>query len=250
MLDFIHSYKVSIRVQAETWLSTGKRWKTLLAERIANGLVGAVAAILELATHQEIYAVAFLGCIAAAMSDTVATEIGLLSTSKPRLIFQPRKIVAPGTSGGVSGLGEMAGSRFSYWSWRFGRCSRGCFRNSSGEAYTLIAVVVAAFLAMNFDSLLGATVQGKNKCRVCGGDTENLYHHGEPTISEKGIRFLDNNVVNLVGNNCSRTDFDCTVSSAYLLKLLSVEAISEMFIRDWDIESRSRKVTVSFCKVS
>lgn len=165
---------------------------------LANGVVGAVVAISELATHQEIYAVAFLGCMAAAMSDTIATEIGLLSTSKPRLIFEPRKTVTPGTSGGVSGLGEMAGLVSAIGLGSLGVALKVVSGSRLETAYALIAVVAAAFLAMNFDSLLGATVQGKNKCKVCGADTENLYHHDERTISEKGIRFLDNNAVNLI----------------------------------------------------
>jgi uncharacterized membrane protein len=61
-----------------------------------------------------------------------------------------------------------------------------------------VAVVSGAFLGMNFDSLLGASVQGRNKCRVCGKQTEELMHHGERTISESGIRYFENNVVNLV----------------------------------------------------
>ena len=165
---------------------------------LANGLVGAVAAIFELATHQEIYAVAFLGCIAAAMSDTVATEIGLLSASKPRLILDPRKIVVPGTSGGVSAIGEIAGLVSAIGLGSLGAALKVVSGTPWEIFYALIAVMTAAFVAMNFDSLLGATVQGKNKCKVCGADTENLYHHGEPTNSEKGIRFLDNNAVNLI----------------------------------------------------
>ena len=173
----------------------GRRsWQNVLA----NGLVGVVAAIFELATHQEIYAVAFLGCIAAAMSDTIATEIGLLSGSKPRLILDPGKTVAPGTSGGVSGMGEMAGLVSAIGLGSLGVALKVVSGTSLETAYALIAVISAAFLAMNFDSLLGATVQGKNKCKICGADTENLYHHGEPTVSEKGIRFLDNNAVNLI----------------------------------------------------
>ncbi|HVB11938.1 MAG TPA: DUF92 domain-containing protein [Nitrososphaerales archaeon] len=165
---------------------------------LANGLVGAIAAIFELATHQEIYAVAFLGCIAAAMSDTIATEIGLLSASKPRLILDPRKIVVPGTSGGVSAMGEMAGLVSAIGLGSLGVALKVVSGTRLEIFYALVAVITAAFLAMNFDSLLGATVQGKNKCKICGADTENLYHHDEPTISEKGIRFLDNNAVNLI----------------------------------------------------
>src|SRR5579864_8327926 len=65
---------------------------------LANGLIAGLAATAEIVTHQEIFMVAFLGSIATAMSDTVATEIGLLSSSRPRLISNLRKFVEPGTS--------------------------------------------------------------------------------------------------------------------------------------------------------
>ena len=62
----------------------------------------------------------------------------------------------------------------------------------------LVTVVAASFIAMNFDSLLGATIQGVNKCVVCNATTESLSHHGKRTLTIKGSRYLDNNVVNLI----------------------------------------------------
>jgi len=183
---------------------------------LANGLIGGVAAILELITHQEIYAVLYVASIAAAMSDTIATEIGLLSNSRPRMIINPRKIAVPGTSGAISGLGEIAGLASA-----IGIAGLGALLNvDSGShfhaAYAFIAVAFSAFLAMNFDSLLGATVQGKNRCKVCGKSTESLRHHGEPTISENGTRFLDNNMVNLIA-----TFVAALISVAVYLALVS-----------------------------
>ena len=66
---------------------------------IANGGLSAAIAIAEYFTHQEIFVIAFLTSVAAAMSDTIATEIGLLSKSKPKLITNLSKTVEPGTSG-------------------------------------------------------------------------------------------------------------------------------------------------------
>lgn len=165
---------------------------------LANGLVGGALAVAEIQTHRDIFAVAYLASIAAAMSDTIATEIGLLSKSTPRLIFNPRRIVPAGTSGGVTGLGELAGLMAA-----LGLCGLGVgigvvLGNSSVVALSFVAAVLAAFVSMNIDSLLGATVQGRNKCKSCGLVTEELYHHGEPTIPETGFRFLDNNAVNLI----------------------------------------------------
>ncbi len=52
--------------------------------------------------------IAFYGAIATALADTVSSEIGMLSKSKPRLITNFKK-VAIGTDGGVTLLGLVAG---------------------------------------------------------------------------------------------------------------------------------------------
>ena len=165
---------------------------------VANGLVAGIAALAELSTHQDIFIVAFLGSIAAAMSDTIATEVGLLSKSKPRYIVNLRKFVEPGTSGGVSLLGELAGIASSTGIALLGIGLRIVTGSNLVLVSAFIAVVLSAFIGSNFDSFLGSTVQGQNRCRVCGARTESAKHHGRSTVSEKGFRFLDNNAVNLI----------------------------------------------------
>jgi uncharacterized protein (TIGR00297 family) len=165
---------------------------------LANGAVAGLAAVAELISHQDIFIIAFLGAVAAAMSDTIATEVGLLSSSKPRMIVNLRKFVDPGTSGGISLLGELAGVASA-----LGIASLGIFlKIINGSIPHMIAgfsaVFFGALLATNFDSLLGGTVQGVNHCQVCAEKTESLIHHGMPTRPVKGYRILDNNAVNLI----------------------------------------------------
>lgn len=163
---------------------------------LANGLVAGVAAVAEIETHRDVFIVAFLGSIAAAMSDTVATEVGLLSKSKPRLIVHPRTKVEPGTSGGVTLLGELACLTSALVITAIGNALgilSGSFRTLAAAA---IAVILGAILATNLDSVMGGTVQGRNKCQVCGERTEALTHHDTPTVCITGKRFVDNNVVN------------------------------------------------------
>ena len=60
---------------------------------------------------------------AATTADTLSSELGILSKSKPRLILNPWKICPPGTNGAVSGMGlgaAVVGATFigavsSYW---------------------------------------------------------------------------------------------------------------------------------------
>jgi len=165
---------------------------------LANGLVAGLAAVAEIVTHQDVFIVAFLGSIAAAMSDTVATEIGLLSKSRPRMIVNLRKSVDPGTSGGVTLIGELACLVSAIVITGIGTflgIISGGYRTLSAAA---LSVIIGAIIATNFDSLLGGTVQGRNRCAVCGARTEALTHHGAPTVSVSGKRRMDNNAVNLI----------------------------------------------------
>jgi uncharacterized protein (TIGR00297 family) len=96
---------------------------------------------------------AFVGSIAAAMSDTLSSEIGGLF-DRPRLIttLEP---VEPGTDGGVTWQGELAGVA--------GAALVGViaalllpFEGARG----LLVVVLGGVTGMTVDSLLGATLEG------------------------------------------------------------------------------------------
>lgn len=189
---FRYEYKLKLGTAQE---KGGRRsW----SNAVANGLIGGLFAVAEIVSHQPIFAIAYLASISAAMSDTIATEIGLLSSSKPRLIYNPRKVVAAGVSGGVSGLGELAGLISALGLGVFGIAIGVISGQSSYVWPALASVVIASFIAMNCDSLLGATVQGMNRCVVCNETTESLRHHGKSTVTVKGIRYLENNMVNLI----------------------------------------------------
>jgi uncharacterized protein (TIGR00297 family) len=167
---------------------------------IANGGVAAIASVVELYTHSEIFAVMFLTSVTAALSDTLATEIGLLSRSKPKLITHLSKNVEPGTSGGISLLGDASAILSAVGMSILGLAvfviGWSGFRSlvAAGSA-----VILGAIIGVFIDSVLGATVQGANKCVVCGKFTENLRHHSETTVTVRGVRFIDNNVVNFLG---------------------------------------------------
>lgn len=91
------------------------------------------------------------GAVAAATADTWATELGLLSGRRPRLIttWQP---VARGTSGGITALGTVAGA-----------LGAGLIA-ALGSALLHVgwpAAWLAGIGAMVADSLLGATSEGR-----------------------------------------------------------------------------------------
>ena len=115
--------------------------------------------------------VAFVGAIATALADTLATEIGLLSRKKPVLITRWRTEVEPGTNGGVTWSGLAAslvgGAMMAALAWLLALGTIYPQDRPEGMrnffATSVIAVTIAAFLGSLFDSLLGATVEGKGK---------------------------------------------------------------------------------------
>jgi len=119
----------------------------------ANGLVASSAAILFGITHYPMFIALFLGSVATATADTVAGEIGMMSPT-PYLITT-WKPVPPGTNGGISAIGEIAG---------FGACTVilvVAFALNVCSVSMMIIGIVAGFLGTNIDSLIGATIENR-----------------------------------------------------------------------------------------
>ena len=109
------------------------------------------------ASHLFMYI--YLGSVATATGDTLASEVGTTYKGSPRMITTLKK-VEPGTDGGVSTLGETAsllGSLvIAIFAVLFGVIAvdpnRLCLIG-------MAIVVVSGFVGTNIDSLLGATLQ-------------------------------------------------------------------------------------------
>jgi len=182
-----------------------RQWGNVLA----NGLTASIFALLYflnssfMGNHGTIYLVGYVGAISAMMADTIATELGLLSKKSPILITTFKK-VEPGTSGGITLLGELAALLGSciigFTSWIFLELKFILFEKS----YTFIIVICAiigGLFGCFVDSILGATIQGLYKCEKCNKITEKRVHSCG-TISKKirGINIINNNIVNLISS--------------------------------------------------
>ena len=169
-----------------------RNWPNILA----NGGLAAVFGLGELFLGGASFSVLYLGAMSAAAADTVATEVGLLNRSLPRLITHPSRVVNPGVSGGVTGLG-FAGSFMASLAIGLIAALLGVARTFSPVVVVLVTVIggLAGSVA---DSLIGATFQRKGTCAVCGATTESLVHCGKPTKRVSGLPFVDNNIVNLL----------------------------------------------------
>ena len=163
-----------------------------LRQVLANGWWAAVGAAVVHADAVPGWAL-LTGALASAQSDTWATEVGARSRRPPRLITTGQP-VAPGTSGGVTGVGTAGGLLG-------GALLAGAAALVGAPRGAAMAGLAGGLVGMTADSILGATVQGRFHCPACNNDTERRRHHcGTKTTAVRGWPWLDNDGVNLVAN--------------------------------------------------
>jgi uncharacterized protein (TIGR00297 family) len=171
---------------------------------LANGGVFAAAAIALAVWDVPALGAAGLGAIAAATADTWSTEVGMLAPQQPRAILT-HEPVPPGTSGGVTVAGWLAGCA--------GALSIACVatlvRLGGFEALAAAAGGIGGMLA---DSVLGASVQAQYRCERCDADTERRVHRcGTRTKHVRGWRWMDNDAVNLLATSAGA----CIAAAAF-----------------------------------
>ena len=142
-------------------------------------------------------AVAFLSYFSCCGGDTFASELGVLSKSKPRLITTfCRKEVEPGTNGGVSLLGVVAsifGGLVAASGWALGAYITSGVRTEI--LYALIIGAFGGFFGSFVDSVLGATVQYSGYCR----ERKKVVSKPGPTVTKiSGLEILSNSGVNVL----------------------------------------------------
>jgi len=158
---------------------------------LANGAVFALAAILQLIHPSALWLAAGAGALASSAADTWGTEIGMLSSSSPRMITTWRT-VPTGTSGAVSAVGvvaTVAGALFiSLTAWLVHR-----------NVQVALAVSLGGLAGAFIDSMGGALWQSRRFCARCESATERLVHDcGAPTERAGGLEWLDNDGINAV----------------------------------------------------
>lgn len=218
-------FKESLKESLAEKFSKGHRRD--LAQTLANGGAGALCVLGYAVYPHTAWWFAFVGAMATVNADTWATELGVLSRARPKLIFTNQE-VERGTAGGVTLFGSMAAA----WGAIFIGFLGGLFYGSQavdsalnqylralavgdpvgipdpGGIFrsALFAVLlwgtVGGFLGALFDSVLGASVQAIYFCDHCKKETERHPTHscGHPTRQVRGWRWLDNDWVNFLSS--------------------------------------------------
>ncbi len=145
---------------------------------LANSLVALIAVVAaagspDLGISETVFFYAFAGAVAAALADTLSSEIGGLYDD-PRLLTTFER-VEPGTDGAVTWQGELMGIAGAT---TIAAIGYGAFTgiDLAGAA----AILIAGVVGMTVDSLLGATIEGW----LCGN---------------KGVNFLATFVAAMTG---------------------------------------------------
>ncbi|MFA5313236.1 MAG: DUF92 domain-containing protein [Methanomassiliicoccales archaeon] len=149
--------KYKFEVKRKKGLQEGKKGERTYRNVIANGSVPLMVALISFATGDqgsEVAGMAYLCAISVAASDTIASEMGVLSP-KVWMITNFKRVEA-GVNGGVSVYGTawaLLGACFaSVVGWAV------LFPGTAPDVRVLIPAIVG-FVGCNIDSLIGATLE-------------------------------------------------------------------------------------------
>ena len=168
---------------------------------VGNGVVASASLVIAYLTGvgEELAFVVYLGSVAAAFADTMATEVGMLGERPPRSIvfFKP---VDKGSSGGVSALGYGGAVLAALILWLGVALLSPLLNPLSNLSLTkLLAIVaIASLLGSTVDSVVGALFQAKYRCAVCGSVVESRIHCGANAERIGGYALINNDVVNVI----------------------------------------------------
>ncbi len=161
------TYKVELGAQQ------GKRGERGAINVLANGIVPVAISLLPRLSSSvftpEITRALFVGAVAAAASDTLASEMGLLS--KKTYLITDLKPVKPGTNGGVSLYGELWSFIGSGYTFLVSYIIFWLFDHDPFTVQMALLGTLIGFMSCQIDSVLGATLERKG---VIGKSSVNL----------------------------------------------------------------------------
>ncbi|MFQ5919194.1 MAG: TIGR00297 family protein [Thermoplasmata archaeon] len=159
-----YRFEVKKSLGAQEGVRGERRWGNVLA----NGLVPTLIAVLSISEliPKDLAGLLFVSSIAVAASDTLASELGVLSPKTYRITTLER--VPPGTNGGVSYLGQgaalLAALYTALMAWIFLTIiplALGMPPTFPIQPAVLVIPIVVGFLGCQVDSVAGATLEDR-----------------------------------------------------------------------------------------
>jgi uncharacterized protein (TIGR00297 family) len=144
-----YKYEYKKRIGVEQGQSGARGYKNVFA----NGISATAAAVLFGVFQQPVFVVMYVGCVATAAADTLASEIGVTG-GVPRLITNLKQVPI-GTNGGVTMTGEAVALLGGFV------VSVAAFVLGMITLPMLVVCTLAGFVGTNIDSLVGATLENK-----------------------------------------------------------------------------------------
>ena len=176
-----YKYNFKISIGKAEGKKGERRWNNV----IANGTIPALIAVLSsFVLPKEIGGVLFITAISAATSDTLASEIGIMS-DRVYLITNMKK-VERGVNGGVSVLGTNAAFFGALFISLTGWIILLAFSVLPKSKYLILIPILIGFLGCQIDSILGATLEGK----ILTKDTVNLVSIGAGALIAGAIIWI------------------------------------------------------------
>lgn len=144
-----YKYEYKKRIGVEQGQSGARGYKNVFA----NGIAATAAAVLYAVFLHPVFIVMYVGCVATAAADTLASEIGVTG-GIPRLITTLKEVPI-GTNGGVTLVGEtvalVGGFIVSLAAYLLGVIT-----------FPMLAIcTLVGFIGTNIDSLVGATLENR-----------------------------------------------------------------------------------------
>jgi uncharacterized protein (TIGR00297 family) len=142
-----YKFEYKKRIGVEQGQSGARGYKNVFA----NGIIACAAAVLYGVFVEPIFIVMYVGCVATAAADTMASEIGVTG-GIPYMITTLKKVPI-GTNGGVTWTGELVALLGGFV------VSVVAFALGIITVPMLVICTIAGFVGTNIDSVVGATLE-------------------------------------------------------------------------------------------
>ena len=160
---------------------------------LINGGIGTLLVVAYGLTKETSLLIIGIVSVSGCFIDSLSSDLGVLSSKLPYDPFRRRRVPS-GLSGGMSVLGTSAALAASV-----------IIAFAMGHEFDLVfsqilVIALVIFAQTLVDTFFGSLMQVKYRCPKCGTLTEKPKHCDCDTVYDSGVRWIDNNMVNLISS--------------------------------------------------